>query len=56
MRNLEGTDAPPSGQELWEIMNQKKGLHVVIAFVWAISQKLLPPVPLEDIPESTQHN
>jgi hypothetical protein len=48
IRRMEGTVPPPSAQELQELQEQKKGLHVVLAFLWAVSQKLPRAVgPLE---------
>jgi hypothetical protein len=57
IRRMEGTVPPPSAQELQEeLQDQKKGLHVVLAFLWAVSQKLLQAAPLTDTPESDQLN
>jgi hypothetical protein len=39
-----------------EIQSQKNGLHMILTFLWVVSQNLLPPVPLRDSPESTQLN
>jgi hypothetical protein len=57
IRQMEGTVPPPSAQELQELQEQQeKGLHIVLAFLWAVSQKLLQAVPLNDTPESDQLN
>jgi hypothetical protein len=52
---LRGAQTPTAGQEeLLEIHNQKDRLHMVLAFLWVMSQKLLTPIPLHDLPKSTQ--
>jgi hypothetical protein len=46
----------PSTQELQELTAQKKELHVLLAYLWAVSHKLVGAVSLDDLPESPQLN
>jgi hypothetical protein len=47
---------PPTAQELQELESQKMELHVVLAYLWAVSRKLVGTVSPKDLPESTQLN
>jgi hypothetical protein len=52
----ESEHPPPTAQELQELASQKKELHVVLAYLWAVSRKLVGTVSLTDLPESPQLN
>jgi hypothetical protein len=47
---------PPTAQELQELESQKKEFHVMLAYLWAVSCKLVGTVSLKDLPESPQLN
>jgi hypothetical protein len=47
---------PPLTQELQELTAQKNELHVLLAYLWAVSHKLVGAVSLDDLPESPQLN
>jgi hypothetical protein len=48
--------SPPTAQELQELASQKKELHIVLTYLWAVSLKLAGTLSLEDLPESPQLN
>jgi hypothetical protein len=52
----ESEHPPPSTQELQELTTAKEELHVVLAYLWAVSHNLVKSVALEDLPESPQLN
>jgi hypothetical protein len=52
----ESEHPPPSTQELQELATQKGELHVELAYLWAVSRKLVGSVALKDLPESPQLN
>jgi hypothetical protein len=50
----ESEHPPPSAQELQELSSQKKELHVVLAYLWGVSPKLVGAVSHKDLPENPQ--
>jgi hypothetical protein len=48
----ESEHPPPSAQELQELASQMGELHAVLAYLWAVSHKLVGAVSLKDLPES----
>ncbi len=50
----ESEHPPPTAQELQELASQKKEFHVVLAYLWVVSRKLVETVSLKDLPESPQ--
>lgn len=52
---LEPVQPPPTGQEL-QIHDQRDSHHTLLAFLWATSQKLVPTVSFQDLPNSKQIN
>jgi hypothetical protein len=38
---------PPLAQELQDLSSQKKELHVVLAYLWAVSRKLVGAISLK---------
>jgi hypothetical protein len=52
----ESEHPPPLAQELQELATQKGELHIELAYLWAVSRKLVGAVPLKDLAESPQLN
>jgi hypothetical protein len=52
----ESEHPPPTAQELQELASQKTELNAVLAYLWAVSRKLVGTVSLKDLPETPQLN